>query len=110
MLGFLEASGDVLAINKPPPKQTNLPHKPPPSNKHTPHFDSKSITSELAAVGIHDRVDPVAFDEELVVIERDMMAVAVDFDDRGNEIEDDPALEDDIADFDRESPDADHQD
>ena len=45
-----------------------------------------------AAVDIHDRVDPEASDEELAVIERDMMAVAVDFDDRGNEIEDDPAL------------------
>jgi hypothetical protein len=39
-----------------------------------------------------------------------MMAVTVDFDDSGNEIEDDPALEDDAADFDSDSSDADHQD
>ena len=43
-------------------------------------------------------------------LERDMIAVAVDFDDRCNEIEDDPALEDDAADFDSDSSDADHQD
>jgi hypothetical protein len=68
---------------------------------HSPHAAvnevdalARNMNSMLvgAAVDIHDRVDPEASDEELAVIERDMMAVAVDFDDRGNEIEDDPAL------------------
>jgi hypothetical protein len=54
--------------------------------------DPKSFASELTAVDSNDRVDPEASDEELAIIESDVMATAVDFDDRGNELEDDPEL------------------